>query len=80
MEALLDVIRVEPRTDNTLLLLFENNEERVFDMNPLLVEKPFTKLRDKRLFLRARVELGTVVWPGNIDIAPETLWDSSIPA
>ena len=62
METLLDVIRVEPRADDTLLLVFENNERRGFDMKPLLGEKPFTKLRDKRLFLMARVALGTVIW------------------
>jgi hypothetical protein len=27
--------------------------------------------------MAARVEYGTVVWPGNIDIAPETLYDRS---
>ena len=80
METLLDVIKVEPRTDDTLLLVFENNEERVFDMKPLFCEKPFTKLRDKELFLKAKVAFGTVMWPENIDIAPETLWDCSTPA
>ncbi len=29
--------------------------------------------------MAAKVEYGTVVWPGNIDIAPETLYDRSIP-
>lgn len=34
MEILLDVIKVEPQKDNMLLLVFENNEKRLFDMNP----------------------------------------------
>ncbi|MFO7888844.1 MAG: DUF2442 domain-containing protein [bacterium] len=29
------------------------------------------------LFMKAKVAYGTVEWPGNIDIAPETLWDFS---
>jgi hypothetical protein len=75
MEQLLDVIDVKANEDNTLTLLFENNETRIFNMTPYLNEKPFTKLKAKELFIRAKVEYGTVVWPGNIDIAPETLWE-----
>ena len=78
METLFDVISVEPRNDNTILLVFENQEKRLFDMTPYLEKKPFTKLKNSPLFLQAKVALGTVVWPGNIDIAPETLWDHSI--
>jgi len=74
---LLDVISVEPHKDNTLLLIFENNEKRLFDMAPYLDRKPFKKLKNSQLFMRAKVAYGTVVWPGNIDIAPETLWDCS---
>ncbi len=77
MEMLLDVISVEPQKDNTLLLVFENNENRLFDMNPYLEKKPFTKLKHLSLFMKATVAYGTVVLPGNIDIAPETLWDYS---
>lgn len=77
METLLDVVRVTPRKDNILLLVFENNEQRFFDMTPYLNEKPFTKLKKSPLFMKAKVLYGTVVWPGNIDIAPETLWDNS---
>ncbi len=77
MEKLLDVIHVEPRKDHTLLLIFENQEKRLFDMSPYLNKKPFIKLRMSQLFMKATVAYGTVVWPGNIDIAPETLWDYS---
>lgn len=77
METLLDVIKVEPQKDNMLLLVFENNEKRLFDMNPYLEKKPFTKLKHLPLFMKATVAYGTVVWPENIDIAPETLWDNS---
>jgi hypothetical protein len=79
MEPLLDVVAVEPRKDYTLLITFENGQRRCFDMNPLLGKKPFSKLKDTPLFMKAAVAYGTVVWPGNIDIAPETLWDESQP-
>jgi hypothetical protein len=37
----------------------------------------YLMLKNVPLFMKASVENGTVVWPGNIDIAPETLWDCS---
>jgi hypothetical protein len=79
MELLLDVIAVQPKEDGTLLLEFANHEKRVFDMKPYLEKKPLVKLQHSPLFMRATVDYGTVVWPGNIDIAPETLWDRSVP-
>jgi len=76
---LLDIHKVQPLTDFSLLLEFENGESRTFNMKPLLDIKPFNRLRDPLLFARASVDYGTVVWPGNIDIAPETLYLESIP-
>lgn len=76
---LLDVINVEAKSDGTLLLVFENQERRLFDMKPYLSRPPFVKLREPVLFMKASVALGTVVWPGDIDIAPETLWEESQP-
>ena len=75
MEILLDVVRVDARADHTLLLEFENGEMRVFDMAPWLEKRPFQPLKDLSLFARASVGQGTVVWPGDLDIAPETLYD-----
>jgi hypothetical protein len=77
MNKLYDVIKVEPKENGTLYLVFENQEERIFDMKPFLDEKPFNKLKQKVLFMQASVAYGTVVWPENIDIAPETLWSLS---
>ncbi len=76
---LLDVIEVEAQNDGTLLLVFENQEQRRFDMKPYFSKNPFVKLKNPELFMKASVDLGTVVWPGNIDIAPETLWEESQP-
>lgn len=77
---LLDVIDVKPGLDYTLWLEFENNEKRVFDVAPYLEIGVFKHLKDRVLFSRARIEGGTVAWPGEIDIAPETLYECSIPA
>lgn len=79
MNELLDVVRVKAQADYTLELEFENGERRLFDMTPIMDKKPFGRLKQSNTFLAARVDYGTVVWPGNIDIAPETLYDRSIP-
>ena len=76
---LLDVIAVRPLDGFQLDLEFENGERRRFDMRPLLSMKPWNRIATPTLFERAQVDYGTVVWPGDIDIAPETLYDDSVP-
>ena len=79
MNVLLDVIGVEAKPGYLLLLTFENGEKRIFDMAPYMDRKPFVQLKGSPFFAKATVDYGTVVWPGNIDIAPETLYDRSRP-
>jgi len=79
MNELLDVVKVKALPGYLLELKFENGERRLFDMSPIIDKKPFGRLKESNTFLAARVDYGTVVWPGNIDIAPETLYDCSVP-
>jgi len=79
MAILLDVISVRATRDYLLYLEFENGEKKIFDMTSLMDKHPFVRLKGSPLFLAAWVEYGTVCWPGNIDIAPETLYDLSVP-
>lgn len=76
---LLDVVNVKTTQDFQLELSFQNGEQRRFDMRPLLVMKPWNRIAASQLFHRAKVEYGTVIWPGEIDISPETLYDDSVP-
>lgn len=76
---LLDVISVSATPEFHLDLCFENGERRRLDMRPLLAMKPWDRIATPGLFRLVRVEYGTVVWPGEIDIAPETLYDQSVP-
>ena len=52
------------------------------DIQDLLWGPVFERLRsDDAIFSRVRARAGTVTWPGNLDIAPETLiWDGPDPA
>lgn len=79
MDTLLDVVKVKIHPGYRLWLEFENGERRLFDMSPYMDKKPFDRLKNSSVFNCAHVDYGTVVWPGNIDIAPETLYDRSIP-
>mgnify|MGYP001810022639 CR=1 FL=1 len=78
MEQLLDVISVTVQSGYRLELEFENGEKRLFDMTPYLNKMPFSRVKDDAVFACASIDYGTVVWPGNIDIAPETLYEQSV--
>ena len=72
------VIRVVPRNDFSLELWFDTGDHRLFDARPYLNRGVFVRLQDIALFKQAFVSLDTVCWPGNLDIAPETLYDRSV--
>ena len=78
MDTLLNVVSVKVHPGYLLELEFENGERRNFDMSPYMEKKPFNRLKNSPVFNCAHVDYGTVVWPGNIDIAPETLYDRSV--
>ncbi len=74
------VIRVVPHDNFSLELWFDTGDHRLFDACPYLNRGVFVRLQDIALFKQAFVALGTVCWPGDLDIAPETLYDRSSPA
>jgi hypothetical protein len=76
---LLDVTHVTTQPHFILLLEFENGERRSFNMLDYIDQKPWARLKSGNVFQGAFVENGTVTWPGNIDIDPETLYERSVP-
>ena len=73
------VIHVQPQTDYTLQLTFACGEQRIYNAKPLLEKSLYAQLRNPSFFMTAKAECGTVVWNDDIDIAPEHLYDASIP-
>ena len=71
------VTKVVPTEDYHLLVTFNTGETKVFDARPYLERGVFTRLKDKQLFNQAYVAYDTICWPGNLDIAPETVYDRS---
>jgi hypothetical protein len=75
---LLDVTRVQAKPDFSMIIEFENGEQKHFDMKPFIDEKPWARLKEGSTFLKAYVQDGTVAWPGNLDIDPEILYERSV--
>ncbi len=65
------------RDDYTLEISFSNGEVGIYDCTPLLDFGVFKELREIEYFRRAFVSGGTVVWPHEQDICPDTLYESS---
>jgi len=62
-------------TDNYQLNLdFTNGEQGIYDCSSLLDFGVFKELKNLNYFTQAKVIDGTVVWPNEQDICPDTLY------
>jgi Protein of unknown function (DUF2442) len=68
---------VQATDDFKLELLFTNGERGIYDCSHFLDFGVFRELQDKAYFRRAKVLHGTVVWPHEQDICPDTLYLAS---
>jgi hypothetical protein len=68
---------VEHKAQYSLLLTFDDGEQRLVDLEPLLVGPLFGQLRDPNLFAQVFVnpDTGTVEWPNGADFNPNLLYD-----
>ena len=71
------VTAVTPKDNFQLQLTFTSGEVKQFDVRPYLEIPVYKSLINT--FALAQVNFGTVIWPGDIDISPETLYLKSIP-
>lgn len=71
------VISVTPQDDHSLLLVFNDGSHRLFDVRPYLDKGIFVELKNLAYFRQVRIAFGTVQWPHQQDIAPETLYHDS---
>lgn len=61
-----------------LRIIFSNGEKRIFDVSPYLMYPAFKRLANPAFFSLGHAEHGTVVWPDNIDLCPDTLYVDSV--
>jgi len=73
------ITAVDPQDNFILYLTFENGEQRSLDMKPYLHRGVFKGLVDKDIFNTAHLSFDTVAWKNEIDLAPEILYEKSIP-
>lgn len=66
-----------PTDDYKLILLFTNGEKGIYDCSELLDFGIFRELRDINYFKRVKTLHGTVAWPHEQDICPDTLYIDS---
>ncbi|WP_295441099.1 DUF2442 domain-containing protein [uncultured Thiodictyon sp.] len=74
------VKKVSASGDYKLLLVFTNGEQGTYDCANLLEFGVFKELKDINYFKRAKVIDGTVAWPHDQDICPDTLYLDSLKA
>ncbi len=73
------VKQVRPLEDYQLKLIFENGEQRIFDVKPYLQRGVFVRLQNLATFQAVRVVAGSVEWPGELDLSYDTLYLESQP-
>ena len=70
------VQEVQALPNNRLFVRFVDGIAGTVDLSRLIVSPQagvFARLRDRTLFEQVHVEMGAVVWPGGLDLAPDAM-------
>ena len=71
---MIKVVAVKTNDDYTLDLKFSDGSVKRFDVKPYLKYEVFKELNDLSYFRQVTLAFGTVQWPHQQDIAPDTLF------
>lgn len=69
------VTKAIPNRNYSLQVSFADGTEKQVDVSSLLEKAIYAPLKNVELFMKAKVECGTVVWNDDIDVAPEWLYE-----
>ena len=72
------VKQVTPQPGYKLKIVFSNNEQGIYDCSKLLDLGVFQELKDVNYFNKVMVCDGTVAWPNEQDICPDTIYIDSV--
>ena len=70
-------ISSKPLPGYKVAVVFNNGQSGIFDCKYLLDYEVSASLADYSLFNQVRAEHGTLCWPNDLDVAPETVWEAS---
>ena len=67
---------VQPKDDHLLVVDFENNVRKIYDVAHLLDREMFSPLRNPAFFRAVKVDSGgyAVYWDENIDLSENEIW------
>lgn len=59
-----------------LVIEFDNEQKKAYDIRPLLKKEMFAPLRNEALFKTVQVEQGgyAIIWSNDLDISEHELW------
>ena len=72
------VKKVIPQPGYKLKIVFSNNEQGLYDCSKLLDFGVFQELKDVAYFNKVMVCNGTVAWPNDQDICPDTIYIDAV--
>jgi hypothetical protein len=73
------ITAVTANDDFSLDLQFNDGSLKRFDVKPYLDYEVFRELKDLDYFKKVSLAFGTVQWPHEQDISPETLYLEGVP-
>ncbi|RKY05950.1 MAG: DUF2442 domain-containing protein [Planctomycetota bacterium] len=75
-----DLKEIKVLDGHKLFVKFEDQKQGVVDLSGIINKGGvFTQLKERKQFEQAYIDpdWGVLCWPGDIDIAPETLYESA---
>ena len=75
MEAIHDIVSAKALDGYKVDVEFDTGEKAVLDCSRYLSMPYWKRLNDKAFFKQVMVGYGTLVWPDEIDIGPEDVWE-----
>jgi hypothetical protein len=73
-----DVVEVKAESGHRLFVRFADGTSGKVQLDPSDLSGVLAPLRDPLFFERAFVDHGAVAWPGDIDLAPDAMYEQVV--